>query len=44
MNYITFTKVNTMKKNLLNTKNKKIFYYKKLRLPDNYQYKFEEEK
>ena len=31
-------------KDCLNTKNKKLFYYKKLRLPDNYQYKFEEEK
>ena len=31
-------------KDCLNTKNKKLFYYKKLRHPDNYQYKFEEEK
>ena len=28
----------------LNTKNKKLFYYRKLRLTDNYQYKSEEEK
>ena len=28
----------------LNTKNKKLFYYKKLRLTDDYQYKSEEKK
>ena len=27
----------------LNTKNKKVFYYEKLRLTDDYQYEFEEE-
>ena len=32
------------KKDSLNTKNKKDFYYKKLRLTDDYQYEPEEEK
>ena len=38
MNYITFTKINTMKKKSLNTKSKKYFCFEKLRLTDDYQY------
>ena len=43
MNYITFTKINTMKKKSLNTKSKNYFYYEKLRLTDDYQYESEKE-
>ena len=47
MNFITFTKINTIiikKKNSLNIKNKTKPDYKKLRLTDDYEYLSEEEK
>ena len=44
MIYITFTEDKYNKeKDGLNTENKKLFYYKKLRLTDDYQYESEEE-
>ena len=43
--YITFTRINTMKKkDGLNTKDKKLLYYKNLRLSDDHQYESEEER
>ena len=41
--YVNKDKYN-QEKDGLNTKNKKLFYYKKLRLTDDYQYKLEEKK
>ena len=41
--YVSKDKYNE-EKDGLNTKNKKLFYYKKLRLTDDYQYKSEEKK
>ena len=41
--YVNKDKYNE-EKECLNTKNKKLFYYKKLRLTDDYQYKLEEKK
>ena len=41
--YVNKDKYNEEKEGL-NTKNKKLFYYKKLRLTDDYQYKSEEKK
>ena len=41
--YVYKDKYNEEKEGL-NTKNKKLFYYKKLRLTDDYQYKLEEKK
>ena len=41
--YVNKDKYNE-EKEVLNTKNKKLFYYKKLRLTDDYQYKSEEKK
>ena len=41
--YVNKDKYNE-EKDGLNTKNKKLFYYKKLRLTDDYQYKSEEKK
>ena len=41
--YVNKDKYNE-EKDGLNTKNKKLFYYKKLRLTDDYQYKLEEKK
>ena len=40
---ITFTKINTMKKKNLNTKDRRYFDYKKLRPTDDYQYVSENE-
>ena len=43
-NFITFTRINTVKKkDGLNRKDKKKIYYKKLRLTNDYQYEPEEE-
>ena len=44
MHCITFTKIKTMNKNYLKTKDTKKFDYQKLRLIDDYPYNSEEEK
>ena len=47
MIYITFTRINIMKKKMAQIQKtiqkQKLFYYKKLRLTDDYQYESEEE-
>ena len=42
--YYIYKGKNNEEKDVLNTKNKELLYYKKLRLTDDYQYESEEEK